>query len=67
VVKNMAALREAWEDGYEAIIAIDIGDKARARDYLAKGLEPAAKAWPAGTKAAFALAVVYLELIEAAA
>lgn len=64
---NMAALREAWECGYEAIIAIDTGHKDHARTWLDKGLVPSAAAFPAGTPEWFGLALVYGALLEAAA
>ena len=63
----MAALREAWECGYEAIIAIDTGQKDRARTWLAKGLEPSARAFPPATPEWFGLALVYGALLEEAA
>ena len=63
----MAALREAWEDGYEAIIAIDVGEKDHARAWLHKGSVPAAAAFPAGSREAFGLALVFGALLEAAA
>ena len=46
VVIDMAALREAWEDGYDAIIAIDAGKPDRARVYLKNATDPAFRAFP---------------------
>jgi len=63
----MAALREAFDYGLQAIIAIDIGDQDHARGWLHRGLPPAAKAFPAGSKEAYGLALVYGALLEEAA
>lgn len=64
---NMAALREAWEDGYEAIIAIETGDRDRALAWLHKGAIPAAAAFPPGHKAGFGLVLVFGALLKEAA
>ena len=63
----MAALREAWEDGYDAIIAIDAGQPDRARVYLKNATGPAVRAFPDDGDVSFCLVRVFGALLEAAA
>jgi hypothetical protein len=63
----MAALRDALDYGLQAVIALDTGDKDHARGWLDRGATPAAKAFPAGSREAFGLALVYGALLEEAA
>ena len=67
MVIDMAALREALDCGFLAAVAIDLDKKDQARGWLDQGKVPAAMAFPAGSREAFGLAIVYGALIEAAA
>jgi hypothetical protein len=66
-VTDYAALREALDCAHQAAIAVDLGDKAHARDWLAKGAVPAARAFPERPDVSFGLALVFGVILEDAA
>jgi len=67
VIDDMDALIEALSCALKAARAIRFGAKGIGRARLDKGLVPSAKAFPAGSREAYAFAIWYGALIEAAA
>lgn len=64
---DLAALREALDCATQAVIAIQVGDRDHAREWLHDGLAPAAKAFPPSSPESFGLARVFSVLLEEAA
>jgi hypothetical protein len=66
-VISLPDLREAWDDGFQAIVAIETGHKDHARLYLGRALIPASRAFPSGSREGHALTLVLGALLEEAA
>lgn len=64
---DLAALREALECGFIAVVHIEAGEPDKARTWLDHGTAPAGRAFPAASRESFALTIVYGAITEAAA
>jgi hypothetical protein len=67
MIADLPALREALECGFIAVVHVEAGEHDKARTWLAHGTDPASRAFPAASREAYALTIVYGAILEEAA